>query len=182
MFRYRVSALCETSVKNELNPYLDQLTPSQLRKRMRESFALLKNKLPLIPYIENVVEHPEQADAIITATRDISGILKKFDFCVVKLGGLRKCQIGSQYLFFIRAINSNRQKEVDQIIKDEFDGENGPYPYTFFIATDPKFLWLPDPVDRKNAWVSQLKKIEEIITNNGIYAEIGVYSYPKRLP
>ncbi len=191
MFKYQVSALCPTSVEDALNPYLDQLSPSQLRKRIRESFALLlKDKLPLIPYIESAVEHSEQGNITITTARNVSEILKKLDLCVIEFGEPRKFPIGTQRLFFIRATYSNHrsdstmaelQAEIKQIIKEDFEGEEGPYPYTFFIVADPQFLWLPDPLDRKNAWVSQLKKIEAIITNKGIRAEFGIYRSPKRL-
>ncbi len=190
MFEYQVSALCTTSVKDELNPYLYQLTPYQLRKRIRESFALLKDKLLLMPYIESAIEHPEQGNITITTTRNVSEILKKLDLCVIEFGELRKFPIGTQRLFFIRAThNSCRsdstmaelQAEIRQIVKEEFEGEEGPYPYTFFIVMDPQFLWLSSPLDRKNAWVSQLKKVEISIINKGISAELGIYRSPTRL-
>lgn len=190
MFNYQISALCTTSVKDALNPYLDQLTPSQLRKRTRESFTLLKDKLPLIPYIKSVLEHPEQENITITTTRNVSEILKKLDLCVIEFGKPRKFPIGTQRLFFIRATYGNHrsnstitelQAEIKQIIKEEFEGEEGPYPYTFFVVTDPQFLWLPSPLDRKNAWVSQLKKVEASIAGKGIHAEFGIYRSPKRL-
>lgn len=186
MFEYRVSALCSMPVKEVISPYLDKLTPSQMRKRSRESLATLREKLSLVPHIENVTERQNLGDAVITTYQDVSIILKELDLCVIEYGKLRKFPIGTQCLMFIRATqgvdNTNEiQEKIKRIIKDEFDGKEGPYPYTFLVAIDDKSLWLPNPEDRKNAWIVKLREIERHLLDRNIRAELGKYRLPERL-
>lgn len=191
MFEYRITALCLIPVKEVLSPYLDKLTPSQVRKRTRESLAALKEKLSLVPYIENVVERQNLGDVVITTSQDVSAVLKNLGLYFIEYGKLRKFPIGAQCLLFVRALsfsdNPSRitiaefQEKIKMVIKDEFEGEEGPYPYTFLVPVNPESLWLPNPEDRKNAWVLKLKEIEVCLLRQGINAELGKYYLPERL-
>ncbi len=176
MFKYRVVALCEKSVSEELNPYLSELTPSQIRKRGRRSFALLKIKLASIPSVTEIIEHEERGEATIFTTDDVSQHLKEQDIFAIKFSEPRKFPIGAEHLFYIRATPSISigQENIRRIVTQEFGGSEGPYPFTYFVAGDPDSRWLPSPLDRNNDWLVQLRKIEETLLENGIWAELGI--------
>lgn len=192
MFKYHILALCEKPVGDVLNPYFRELTPSQIRKRKRQSFATLKVKIACVPSVVEIIEREEQGCATIFTTDDVSEYLKEQDIFAIKIDEPRKFPIGAQHLFYIRAtlcVSQNdreiiarllkqNQEKISRIIQEEFSGSEGPYPFTYFVAGDPDSRWLPSPFDRKNDWLVQLRKIEAKLLENDICVEIGI----KRMP
>lgn len=188
MFRYHVFALCKKPVGAEINRYLSELSPKQLRHRRRESFATLQKKLKSLTGKATIVEHPEQAAATVSSAHDISALLKKKGLRVICYGEPRMVSIGAQYLFHVRAtfstspekgesgskILKESQVRIGQVLKTEFGAEAGPHPFTYIVHGDPNSRWLPDPKDRRNAGMAQLKNIEEALNKEKICAELGL--------
>lgn len=188
MFKYRVTAFCEKSVSEELYPYLSELTPSQIRKRKRQSFALLKTRLATIPSVKEIIEHEKEGSATVFTTDDVSQYLKAQNILAIKFGEPKKFPIGTQHFFYIRAtlnispdsektiiqLMKINQEKITRIISEDFGGGEGPYPFTYFVAGDPDSRWLPNPLDRNNDWLVQLRKIEAKLLENDICAEIGI--------
>ncbi|MDP3956670.1 MAG: hypothetical protein Q8P97_01600 [bacterium] len=190
MFTCYVFAPCEQQIRDELSPDLNKLTPAQLQERMTQSLVFLKSRLPSLPTIVEITEHPEQGAVTIFSTQDISADLIERGLYVINFGEPRKFYAGQQRFFYIRAtlsaspsnaseIASNLNKaqgRIEQIILEEFGGEAGPYPYpyTYLIPIDPDDGLPQDTNHRNRADLAQLWKIESVLLQNGLSAELGV--------
>lgn len=190
MFEYYVFAPCERSVGEELNRYLPELSPKQMRHRRRESFATLKTKLATLALQVDITEHPEQAAVTVLSGRNILSQLREMELHVIDYGKTKKFPIGTLHLFYVRAtfstspdknesgakILEETQTRIKEILATEFDAEPGLYPFTYFVPEDPHARWLPSPQERRDAGITQLGNIGKALARKKICAELGMMS------
>lgn len=195
MFTCYVFAPCEKPTRNELSPYPNKLTPTQLQTRMTRSLVFLKSRLPNLPTIVETTEHPEQAAVTILSTHNIATDLAKCGLYVIDFGEPRKFPAGIKHLFYIRAtlttaprngdsvksVLEQEQKKIGSVIKEAFNGEVGPadYPFTYLIPTDNDTNGHGNAPHKNRPDLAQLWKIEAALLQNGLSAELGLKYIPE---
>lgn len=169
MFRYQVYALADRSVKDELLPHLNTLTPQQMKERGRQASERLKaGPEKLKKGVCFSVCSSSESTVIIEAEDDISELLTVCDLrFVAYLPPLPKPKInhiGASLLYIVKpSIGcSSDARDIIARVVEELGGQQTAEDHIYKIFADP------------NNWYAPIPQIEDSLRDRGIFAEVGI--------
>jgi len=176
MPKFFITALVRP-IEEELNPYLDSITDSAARRRVRESLAKTDAFLAEFPTLTEVSRNPLSGLVTIFADEDIRELLVARNFTFIMLEEGHRIFANGYKLFSIEGINASREN-IQEVMENEFgelekDGNDA-----FFVPIHEETLGEKPPIP---AWILVMRRIEEILEENDIQAIIGVWKMPSSL-